>query len=65
MGTGRVNASVMRTHPGQIVAEIIIRICYSENQLAVDVGERGTLSKRLVVGSIVCGEEGTAENKDQ
>lgn len=56
---------VICTYPGQIMAEIIERICYTEKQLAIDVSERGILPKRLVVGRIVRGVESTGEDEDQ
>ncbi len=57
--------SVICTSPGQIVAEITERIYYTEKQLAIDVSERGTLPKRLVVGRIVRGVESAGEDEDQ
>ncbi len=57
--------NVICTSPGQIVAEITERICYTEKQLAIDVSERGTLPKRLVVGRIVRGVESAGEDEDQ
>ncbi len=57
--------SVMCTSPGRIVAEIMESSCCPEKQLAVHVGERGTLPKRLAVGRTVRGVESAGEDEEQ